>query len=116
MAACVPMLENGPSTLLNEVYNQEKTKKAMVCMNSGNATTDNSIHVFVENPDFALTDNTLGNVFIVDSDHNKAQLDSNSIKLKWLDQETIEILYNSKLRVFKRESKIDRVKVTYKKK
>ena len=72
-------------------------------MNDGNATTDNSLHVILENADFELTEYESGNVFIVDSDHNAVKLDSNAINFKWLSEEILEISYKSKLRIFKKE-------------
>jgi len=99
---------------LKEAYNHKKTKKAMVFMNGGNATTDNSLHVILENADFELTDAELGNVFIVDSDHSSTKLDSNSINLTWLSEKTLEISFNSKLRTFKKANEIDGVEILYK--
>lgn len=113
IASCSPMFEDNPCTLLKEVYNHNKTKKALVVMNGGNATTDNSLHVILENADFELTDAELGNVFIVDSDHNSAKLDSNSINLTWLSEKTLEISFDSKLRTFKKANEIDGVKIVY---
>ena len=86
----------------------------MVFINSGNATTDNSLHVFVENPCFELTETESGNVFIVDSDHNAVKLDSNAINFKWLSEETLEISYKSKLRIFKKEDEVNQVRIVYK--
>jgi len=100
--------------LLKEAYNHKKTKKAMVFMSGGNATTDNSLHVVLENADFEFTDVKLGNVFIVDSDYNAAKLDSNAINLTWLSEKTLEISFDSKLRAFKKANEIDGVKIVYK--
>jgi len=114
LASCFSLLEDTPSTLLKTVYNHKKTKKAMVFMNEGNATTDNSLHVILENADFELTEAESGNVFIVDADHNSAKLDSNAINLTWLSEKTLEISFDSKLRTFKKINKIDGVKIVYK--
>ena len=114
LASCFPLFEDSPSTLLKNVYNHKKTKKAMVFINNGNATTDNSLHVFVANPDFELTHTELGNVFIVDSNHNDVKLDSNAINFKWLSEETLEISYKSKLRIFKKEDEVNQVRIVYK--
>ena len=114
LASCFPLFEDSPSTLLKNVYNHKKTKKAMVFINNGNATTDNSLHVFVANSDFELTENESGNVFIVDSDHNAAKLDSNAINLTWLSEKTLEISYKSKLRIFKKENEVNQVRIVYK--
>ncbi|QDW24747.1 hypothetical protein FFJ24_007930 [Pedobacter sp. KBS0701] len=83
-------------------------------MNDGNATTDNSLHVILENADFELTEAESGNVFIVDSDHNAAKLDSNAMNLIWLSEKTLEISFDSKLRTFKKADEIDGVKIVYK--
>lgn len=111
--SCAPIFEDSPLVLLKEAYNHKKTKKAMVFMNDGNATTDNSLHVILENADFELTDAELGNVFIVDSDHNSVKLDSNAINLTWLSEKTLEISFDSKLRTFKKANEIDGVKIVY---
>ncbi|WP_133551304.1 hypothetical protein [Pedobacter duraquae] len=99
---------------MKQAYNQKKTKKAMVFIKDGNATTDNSLHVILENADFELTDAELGNVFIVNSDHNSATLDSNAINLTWLSEKTLEISFDSKLRTFKKANEIYGVKIIYK--
>ena len=83
-------------------------------MNDGNATTDNSLHVILENADFELTETESGNVFIVDSNHNAVKLDSNAINFKWLSEETLEISYKSKLRIFKKEDEVNQVRIVYK--
>ena len=83
-------------------------------MNDGNATTDNSLHVILKNADFELTEAESENVFIVDSDHNSAKLDSNAINLTWLNEKTLEISFDSKLRTFKKADEIDGVKIVYK--
>nr|WP_315422392.1 hypothetical protein [uncultured Pedobacter sp.] len=114
LASCFPLFEDSDSTLLKNVYNPKKTKKAIVFMNSGDATTDNSLHVFVEKPDFELTETKLSNIFVVDSDHNSAKLDSNAINLTWLSEKTLEISFDSKLRIFKKANEIDGVKIVYK--
>ena len=111
--SCATIFEDSPLTLLKEAYNHKKTKKAMVFMNDGNATTDNSLHVILENADFELTEAESGNVFIVDSDHNSAKLDSNAINLTWLSEKTLEISFDSKLRAFKKADEIDGVKIVY---
>lgn len=86
----------------------------MVFINSGNAVTDNSLHVILENADFELTGSRLGNVFIVDSDHNSTKLDSNSISLIWINEKTLEISFDSKVRTFKRANEVNGVKIVYK--
>ena len=83
-------------------------------MNDGNATTSNSLHVILVNADFELKNAEAGNVFIVDSDHNAAKLDSNAINLTWLSEKTLEISFDSKLRTFKKANQIDGVKILYK--
>ena len=112
--SCATIFEDSDLMLLKEAYNHKKTKKAMVFMNGGNATTDNSLHVVLENADFEFTDVKLGNVFIVDSDYNAAKLDSNAINLTWLSEKTLEISFDSKLRAFKKANEIDGVKIVYK--
>ncbi|KRT13938.1 hypothetical protein ASU31_22025 [Pedobacter ginsenosidimutans] len=112
--SCATIFEDSPLTLLKEAYNHKKTKKAMVFMNGGNATTDNSLHVVLENADFELTDAKLGNVFIVDSNHNAVKLDSSAINLTWLSEKTLEISFLSKLRTFKKANEMDGVKIVYK--
>jgi len=112
--SCATIFEDSPLTLLKEAYNHKKTKKAMVFMNGGNATTDNSLHVVLENADFELTDAKLGNVFIVDSNHNAVKLDSSVINLTWLSEKTLEISFLSKLRTFKKANEMDGVKIVYK--
>jgi hypothetical protein len=61
-----------------------------------------------------LTNDEVGNTFTVDANHGATWLTDNSINLIWKKKDTLQIVYDKKLRTFIMESKVGNVKVIYK--
>jgi hypothetical protein len=61
-----------------------------------------------------LNGHETGNTFSVDRNHGATGLDSNSIKLNWTSNDTLEIAYDQKLRTFIQQNKVNNVTVIYK--
>jgi hypothetical protein len=92
-----------------------KTKKAVFLIGEGNATVDISAHISIYNSNYVLKGNEVGNVFIADSNHGDAILDKTSINVIWIRNDTLQIEYLSKLRIFKQENKYENIVIKYKK-
>jgi len=107
-------LGTGNSTVLQEMSNNAKTKKAVLLENSGNATVDNSLQVSILDYGTQVSDKELGNTFTVDSNHGNATLNSASISFSWLSDDTLQIDYDSTLRTFIQNKEVDGVRVLYK--
>jgi hypothetical protein len=99
----------------NEIIEQSangRGKKAIVFEKFGGATVNNSIQVAVLDKQSELEDNDIGNVFVCDEDAQTVGL--NSVKIKWLNENKLEIQYKKSLRVFRKIGKIDEVIIVYK--
>ncbi|MHA4894635.1 hypothetical protein ACXZ1K_07790 [Pedobacter sp. PWIIR3] len=116
ISSCTEIFEEGSSTLINQFSSIDSTKKAIVFENAGNATVDNSLHVSIEDQEFELSNSKLRNVFIADYDHASTKLDSMTIRLAWKGNDTLNITYDSKLRIFKKLQEINGVKILYQEK
>jgi hypothetical protein len=112
--SCFQIFDVGKNYSLKEAYNKKGSKKAILFSKEGNATSDNSLQVTVEGYDYKFDKTAVGNTFTVDSDHNSAKQDSSSINFTWLTNDTLQIDYDKKLRVFIQEKKVEDVVVLYK--
>ncbi|MGF2414513.1 MAG: hypothetical protein ACQUYJ_19415 [Ferruginibacter sp.] len=113
--SCFEILGIGDNSVLKEVYNSQGSKKAILFSKEGNATVDLSLQVTVTGYDYKLSEKETGNTFTVDSDHNAAKQDTGSIDFNWLSNDSLQIEYDNKLRVFIQQMKIDDVTILYKK-
>ena len=102
------------ATLVKAAANSDKTKKAVLLQNDGNATVDLSLQVPVLDYDTKLSGKELGNTFTVDRNHGVTGLDSASINFNWLSNDTLQIDFDQKLRTFIQENKVDGVTIVYK--
>src|SRR5439155_4189677 len=110
LSSCFEFFD-GPSTFLKESYNPQHTKKAVLFLKGGNATMDNSLQVSVVDYDYTLGNHEVGNTFTVDSDHNLADLNSTSINLIWLSNDTLEIGFDIRLRTFIQNKSVNGVTI-----
>ena len=113
LASCSNLLGDQKTTLIKDSPNNNQTKKAVLLQNDGNATTGLSLHVSILDYDHKLSGNEIGNTFTVDSNHNTTMLDSTSVKLSWISNDTLQINYDNDLRTFKQEKKVNNVTVIY---
>jgi len=114
--ACSP-IGGGMSTntLVKESVNKRHTKKAILFLKESGATVADSYQVTIANVQHALdTINEVGNAFTADDNHGVTLLDTNSIVLTWLDNDTLQIDYDKKLRAFTQETHVDNVTIVYK--
>ncbi len=112
-SSCFELLPVGTNTFVKEVYNKNNAKKATLFLKGGNATSDNSLQVIVTGKEHELEEGEVGNAFTVDSDHSATHQDSNSIGFTWLSNDTLQISYDKKLRVFTQEKRVGDVSIVY---
>ncbi len=70
------ILDSGENRVISEIYNKQKNKKVILFIKGGNATVDNSFQLMISKADYKLNNKDVGNVFVVDSNHNNAVIDS----------------------------------------
>jgi hypothetical protein len=102
-----------PITILQEKYNRDKTKGAILFLKEGGATVADSYQVSVFNVGDNPSQSASGNVFIVDDNHGSAPLDANSLTIAWLSNDSMQIEYDKRLRTFLQEKEINGVLVMY---
>jgi hypothetical protein len=107
------MFDSGPNTILKESYNSLQSKKAILFLKGGNATTDNSLQVTIGDYTYELGEKEVGNIFTTDSDHNKTNLDSSSINFKWITNDSLVIDFDSSLRTFIQKDRVEDVYIMY---
>ena len=107
-------LGDGSNTIIKESANKRQDKKAVLFLRQAGATVSDSYQVTVMEYDTKFDTTSVGNTFTVDTDHGKTFLDSTSIDLSWLSNDTLEIIYNKKLRTFVQKMKVAGVTIIYK--
>lgn len=93
------ILESGENKILTEVYNGKQSKKAILFLKGGNATTDNSLQIKLAGYVYQLEAEDVGNVLRSDSNYGKVELDSSAISVAWQD-DTLVIVLDKELRTF----------------
>lgn len=107
------LLGDGENTLIKESSNKKQNKKAILFLRQM-STSGDSYQITVSDNDENFDKNEPGNTFTVDEDHGKAQLDSLSINLNWLADDTLQIDYDEKLRTFIKRKEVENVTIVYK--
>jgi len=115
LASCISNeLSNGTNTIIKELANPNKTKKAILFSREAGATVDNSYQLSITEFNSKFDTTSVGNTFTVDADHNeKLSLRPDLVNLKWVSNDTLKIEYSSGLRTFIKNEKVNNVKVTY---
>jgi hypothetical protein len=112
--SCFQLFDVGQNTFIKESYNPQQSKKAVLFLKGGNATTDNSLQVTVNGYEYELENKEVGNTFIVDSDHNNTIQDSAAINFIWLSNDTLQIDFDGRLRTFIQNRSVNGVTIMYK--
>lgn len=107
-------LSNGTNTIIKQLANPNKTKKVILFSREAGATVDNSYQLSIIDFNSKFDTTSVGNTFTVDADHNeKLSLRPDLVNLKWISNDTLKIEYNSGLRTFIKNEKVDNIKVIY---
>ena len=114
ISSCFSILGDGSNALIKESANNKHSKKAVLFLREAGATVANSYQVSITDYKTEFDTVAVGNVFTVDDDHGKVNLDPKAINFSWISDDTIEINYNKNLRTFIQEKNIDGVTIVYK--
>jgi hypothetical protein len=101
------------NTILKEIPNQNQSKKVILFFKEGGATVGNSYQLTISDIGYNLKESEAGNVFTVDDNHGNTNLDSSSIFLSWITNDSLRVTYNQNLRTFIQEAKVNGVNVIY---
>jgi hypothetical protein len=112
-SSCI-FTDTGTNTLIKESINKTQTKKAILFLKEAGATVADSYQVMMTNNNHKLDKGEVGNTFTVDTNHGDTWLNANSINFTWLNNDTLQIDYDKKLRTFIKENKVDNVTIIYK--
>jgi hypothetical protein len=113
LTACT-LFDDGDNILQQEVYNLNRSKKAILFLKEGNATTDNSLHISILQSNESLNASDNGNVLTADSNRSKVSLGINVVKLDWRGNDTLIVEMNKDLRTFVKKTQIEGVIILYK--
>lgn len=110
------ILDSGENSVISEIYNKQKNKKVILFIKGGNATVDNSFQALISKADYKINNKDNGNIFVVDSNHSKAVIDSVCVTASWISNDSVMIEYDKRLRTFRKDSVFENVKIVYKEK
>ncbi len=113
LSSCTDIVHGTKNTIIKEYVNAARNRKAIVFLKESGATVADSYQVLVTKQDHVLENSEVGNAFTVDTNHGQAGLDSGSIKLFWISNDSLLIEYGKKLRAFIRAAKVDGVSILY---
>jgi len=113
LSSCSSLLGDQNTILIKDSSNNNKSKKAVLLQNDGNASVDLSLQVSILDYNYKLSGKEIGNTFTVDRNHGKTKLDSSSIGFNWISNDTLQIDYDKNLRTFKKEKEINGVTISY---
>ena len=112
------IFDDGRNELIKEYFNPKQSLKLIVFEKYGNATTNNSIQASIHDYNYKLTDKEIGNIFVADQIKSIKTSKDSLLNVKWIDNETIEVVYPVSIRTFKTEkvfkSKTGEIKIDYK--
>lgn len=114
VSGCIDLFGPGAVTLVKCVLNPAKSKRAIMFVNDGNASTNSSYHISIKDTNSGLRDVKVGNTFICDFANGNAKIDSTTVKIDWLADDRLQITYDQQLRTFKMEHVVNGVEVIYK--
>ncbi|HEY7236309.1 MAG TPA: hypothetical protein VH539_19265 [Gemmatimonadaceae bacterium] len=110
-AGCDAGCEN---SILQDIASPDGHRHAIIFERSCGATTDFSTQVSIVP---TVRDvNGAGNVFVADTDHERAASDAGggpAVSARWIDGSTLEIRYDSAARIFRYERRYDDTEIRY---
>ena len=110
------ILGTGKNKLISESTNKNDSKKVILFIKYGNATTDNSFQILLTNYNHKLNNKDVGNIFTTDSDHGNTTIDSKSVTALWISNDSLIIKYDKRLRTFRKDTIYEGVKILYEEK
>jgi hypothetical protein len=107
LVGCLDPCEN---RVLSELTAPNRNTRAVVFERSCGATTGFSTHVSILKASDAVS-KSAGNIFVADSDHGVAK--DMTVTARWAAPDSLVIRYPAKARVFRKETQLNGVAITY---
>lgn len=114
LSGCFNLAGDATNTVIRQSSNRLHTHKAFLFLREGGATVADSYQISVLNYNDKFDTTAVGNTFVVDGDHGKAELNTESVDLKWLSDDSLLITYDGKLRQFLQKRKAEDITIIYK--
>jgi hypothetical protein len=115
VTGCLDLAGDCTNHVIAEATSPRGEQRAVVFQRSCGATTGFSTQVSLVRIGVALPDSG-GNVFIADDDHGRAPAGpagGPQVEVRWLASDTLEVRYDRRARVFKREPHAPGVEVRF---
>lgn len=113
LSGCLDLSDGIKNTLIKESKNPAGNKKAILFLRLSGATVEDSYQVSVTRFNHSLERSEVGNAFTVDANHGGTTLDSASINLIWLSNDSLLIEFDKKLRTFTKKGTVYGVAILY---
>ena len=107
------LLGDGENTLIKESPNKRQDKKAVLFLREAGPTVGDSYQVTIADNSDKFDKNDPGNTFTVDTDHGNTWLNSKSINLTWIANDSLQIDYDKNLRTFIQQKNVSGVTIIY---
>ena len=101
------------NTVIKEIPNPNHNKKAILFMKESGATVGDSYQLTISDFEYPLKKTEVGNTFTVDENHGSSRLDSSSVVILWLSNDSLKVSYDKNLRTFIQESNVNGVNIFY---
>jgi hypothetical protein len=98
------------NNLIAQTHQKEGNRELVVFERGCGATTSFVTHVGILDNGHGISDDTVGNIFIADSNRGMISM---SVDAKWISPSTILIQYPAGARIFKKLTQINKVSVLY---
>lgn len=111
LQSCIP-ISDCKNELIYAQSNNDNTKHLFAFTRNCGATTSESIQLSLFNKTINLDDIEGGNIFIADG---KPTLESykEAISIKWIDKKALEVQFDKTLRVFKKDTVWNDIRIRY---
>ena len=111
--SCLFTYDDITNDIVSESINNTGNKKLIVFINYGNATVENSFRVSILSRNEELHNDSNGNIFIANNNKNKLTVGVIDVEAKWKSGNTIEIIYQKDLQIFKTEKTFENITINY---
>ena len=106
-------MSEGFDFVIKEISNSKHDKKVIFFLREAGATVPVSYQVSLIDAKDKFDSTSVGNTFTFDTDNNKTKLEDSSINFRWRTSDTLQINYDSKLRIFIQNRKVQGVTIIY---
>ena len=112
LSSCFDLIGPGSSKLISLFSSPSRKRKAVLFLKQSSLSEDSQqISIIDEN---AILDSVaVGNIFTCDDNHGKVLIDSNTLRVDWITDDTLQIGYDKRIRPFYINKEFDGVIIRY---